>query len=198
MMTGPLSIGRPPADLPVLSARQFRTGFVVGLLPRLDRKRHERDERPPGPEQVEIEDRYSENQDCLVEDDQKRGRKNQRPEQEKGDNKLATEKTGSSKPCATRSRRERESRAAGGTGDARQPLTSAPGLGCVKTFRSGPKLLPTGWRAFSSALIGFFCDRGVWRLPEVILSDLETPSSPQLKPGSPPGAASRRRCSSRA
>ena len=60
MMTGPLSIGRPPADLPVLSARQFRTGFVVGLLPRLDRKRHERDEHPPGPEQVEIEDRYSE------------------------------------------------------------------------------------------------------------------------------------------
>jgi hypothetical protein len=41
-------------------------------------------------------------------------------------NKLATEKTGSSKPCATRSRRERGSRAAGGTGDARQPLTSAP------------------------------------------------------------------------
>jgi hypothetical protein len=60
--------------------------------------------------------------------------------------------------------------------------TSALGLGCVKTFRSGPKLLPTGWRAPSSALIGFFCDRGgletLLKLPEVILSDLETPRQP--------------------
>src|SRR4029434_3386819 len=88
-MTGPLSIARPSGDWPVLAAGQLRTGCVVGLLPRLDRKRHERDERPPGPEQVEIKDRYSENQDCLVEDDQKRGRKNQRPEQEKGYTKLA-------------------------------------------------------------------------------------------------------------
>src|SRR5262245_45273963 len=31
---------------------------------------------------------------------------------------------------------------------------SESGLGCVETFRSGPKLLPTGWRAPSSALIG--------------------------------------------
>src|SRR5438034_36686 len=35
------------------------------------------------------------------------------------------------------------------------------------------------------------------KLPEVILSDLEPRDKP-LKPGSPPGAASRRRCSSRA
>ena len=41
--------------------------------------------------------------------------------------------------------------------------SEAMGLGCVKTFRSGPKLLPTGWRAPSGALIGFFCDCGVWR-----------------------------------
>jgi RNA polymerase sigma-70 factor (ECF subfamily) len=55
------------------------------------------------------------------------------------------------------------------------------GLGCVKTFRSGPKLLPTGWRAPSSALVGFFCDCEVeplLKLPEVILSDLETPRQP--------------------
>src|SRR5207344_3295724 len=57
-------------------------------------------------------------------------------------------------------------------------LMSAMGLGCVKTFRSGPKLLPTGWRAPSGALVGFFCDCEVeplLKLPEVILSDLETP-----------------------
>src|SRR5712691_2084943 len=89
MMTGPLSIGRPSGDWPVLSAGHLRTGFVVVGMPPLDRQRHERDERRPDREQVEIKCRYSEKPGCLVEDDQERGRKNQRPEQEKGDKKLA-------------------------------------------------------------------------------------------------------------
>ena len=89
MMTGPLSIGRPSGDLPVISARQLRTGFViVGMRP-LDRDGHKRDEQRPGREQVEIKHWDSEKPGCLIEDDQERGRKNQRPEQEKGDKKLA-------------------------------------------------------------------------------------------------------------
>jgi hypothetical protein len=58
-------------------------------------------------------------------------------------------------------------------------LTSAMGLGCVKTFRSGPKLLPTGWRAPSSALNRLFLSlETLLKLPEVILSDLESLRQP--------------------
>src|SRR5262245_65416780 len=32
-----------------------------------------------------------------------------------------------------------------------------------KRFGAVQSWLPTGWRAPSSALIGFFCDRGIWR-----------------------------------
>src|SRR3954471_15741083 len=72
------------------------------------------------------------------------------------------------KPDGERSGAERLSRPGAGPGHAgsvrsMKSRTSAMGLGCVKTFRSGPKLLPTGWRAPSGALIGFFCDCGVWR-----------------------------------
>ena len=59
---------------------------------------------------------------------------------------------------------------------------SATGLGCVKTFRSGPKLT-SDWLASTLKRADWLFLR--WRgletllkLPEVILSDLETPRQP--------------------
>src|SRR5262245_20214962 len=65
-------------------------------------------------------------------------------------------------------------------GRARRTRAGSPGYGGIsskdkdggcpnrvlvaqKRFGAVQSWLPTGWRAPSSALIGFFCDRGIWR-----------------------------------
>jgi hypothetical protein len=63
-----------------------------------------------------------------------------------------------------------------------EPPMSAWGLGCAKTFRSGPKLA-SDWLASTLKRADwlFLRSRGLetlLKLPKVILSDLETPRQP--------------------
>src|SRR5215468_7825606 len=63
-----------------------------------------------------------------------------------------------------------------------KPLMSPWGLGCAKTFRSGPKLA-SDWLASTLKRADWLFLRSrdletLLKLPEVILSDLETPRQP--------------------